>query len=494
MASASLLSLALCSLLLLQACSAQLDTSQIWGSRARHSLRKSQQQNECQIRRINAQEPDRRITSEAGTTEIWDENDDQFRCAGVAAIRHTIEQRGLLLPAYSNAPKLIYVDQGRGYHSAAIPGCPETYQSEQESQSQDPRQGSKDQHQKIRKIRQGDIIAIPAGVADWFYNDAQSPLVLVQIMDTSNFQNQLDQNFRKFFLAGNPQREIQGQRGQPASHLYQGSERRRGGGGSGSQEQRSGNIFQAFDEQFLAEAFNIDTDLARRIKNENDNRGIIVRVEEQLQFLSAEFSEEERESSSRGGRSGRWTANGIEETFCTARLKHNINDPSRADIYNPRAGRLTTINSFNLPILQYIQLSAQKGFLYRNAIMTPHWNMNAHSINYITRGSGQIQIVNENGESVFDGQVQEGQIITAPQNFAVIKRAGNDGLEWISFKTNDQAKINQIAGRASAIRAIPRDVIANAFAISREEAQRIKFNRQEIGIFSPGTRSRGRRD
>ncbi|CAI0558953.1 unnamed protein product [Linum tenue] len=473
--SASLLSLALCSLLLFQVCSAQFETGRVWGSS--RSQRKSQQQNECQFRRINAQEPDRRITSEAGITEIWDENDDQFRCAGVAAIRHTIEQRGA----------------GRGYHSAAIPGCPETYQSEQESESRDPRQGSRDQHQKIRKIRQGDIIAIPAGVADWFYNDGQSPLVLVQIMDTSNFANQLDQNFRKFFLAGNPQREIQGQRGQPSRHLYRGSEKGRGGGGG--QEQRSGNIFQAFDEQFLAEAFNIDTDLARRIKNENDNRGIIVRVEEQLEFLSPEFSEEERRQSSQGGgRTGRWSANGIEETFCTAKLRHNINDPSRADIFNPRAGRLTTVNSFNLPILRYIQLSAQKGFLYRNAIMTPHWNMNAHSINYITRGSGQIQIVNENGESVFDGQVQEGQIITAPQNFAVIKRAGSDGLEWISFKTNDNAKINQIAGRASTIRAIPQDVLANAFAISREEAQRIKFNRREIGIFSPETRSRGRRD
>ncbi|CAI0558955.1 unnamed protein product [Linum tenue] len=359
--SASLLSLALCSLLLFQVCSAQFETGRVWGSS--RSQRKSQQQNECQFRRINAQEPDRRITSEAGITEIWDENDDQFRCAGVAAIRHTIEQRGLLLPAYSNAPKLIYVDQGRGYHSAAIPGCPETYQSEQESESRDPRQGSRDQHQKIRKIRQGDIIAIPAGVADWFYNDGQSPLVLVQIMDTSNFANQLDQNFRKFFLAGNPQREIQGQR----------SEKGRGGGGG--QEQRSGNIFQAFDEQFLAEAFNIDTDLARRIKNENDNRGIIVRVEEQLEFLSPEFSEEERRQSSQGGgRTGRWSANGIEETFCTAKLRHNINDPSRADIFNPRAGRLTTVNSFNLPILRYIQLSAQKGFLYRviNPLLVNH--------------------------------------------------------------------------------------------------------------------------
>ncbi|CAN1279365.1 Legumin B [Linum perenne] len=488
----TLLSLALCSFLLFHACSAQIYTG---SGQQQGGRRQQQQQDECQIRRINAQEPDRRITSEAGTTDIWDENDDQFRCAGVAALRHTIEQRGLLLPAYSNAPKLIYVDQGRstfifsfwrGYHGAAIPGCPETYQSEEESGSQqDPRQGSRDQHQKVRKIRKGDVIAIPAGVADWFYNDAQSPLVLVQILDTSNVANQLDQNYRKFFLAGNPQRQIQGQRGQPSRHLYQTGEKHRGQEG-----QRSGNIFQAIDEQFLAQAFNIDTDLARRIKSENDNRGIIVRVEEELEFLTPEFSQQERES--RRGDDSRY--NGIEETYCTAKLKQNIDDPSRADIFNPRAGRLTTVNRFDLPILRHIQLSAQKGFLYRNAIMTPHWNINAHSIAYITRGSGQIQIVNENGESVFDGQVQEGQIITAPQNFAVIKRAGNEGLEWIAFKTNDVAKINQIAGRASTIRAIPQDVLANAFGISREEARRIKFNRREIGIFSPGNESHKRRD
>ncbi|KAL3611693.1 hypothetical protein D5086_002713, partial [Populus alba] len=52
------------------------------------------------------------------------------------------------------------------------------------------------------------------------------------------------------------------------------------------------------------------------------------------------------------------------ETFCTARLKHNINNPERADVFNPHAGRLTTVNSLNLLILRYLQLSAQRGVLY----------------------------------------------------------------------------------------------------------------------------------
>ncbi|CAI0558967.1 unnamed protein product, partial [Linum tenue] len=358
----------------------------------------------------------------------------------------------------------------------------ETFQSQEESQQQqDPRQGFRDQHQKIRKVREGDVIALPAGVADWFYNDAQTPLVLVQIMDTSNPANQLDNNFR--------QQQIQGQRGQFSGQGFQRgesqSQSRRGG--SGGQEQRSGNIFQGFDEQFLAEAFNVDTDLARRMKNENDNRGVIVRVEDRLQFLTPEFSEEERSEYQRGR-----PANGVEETFCSARLKQNINDPSRADVYNPRAGRITSVNSHNLPILRSLRLSAQKGHLYQNAIMAPHWNINAHSICYFTRGTGRVQIVDENGRSVFDGEVREGQILTAPHNFAVVKRAGGEGLEWVAFKTNDQAKISQLAGRVSSMRAFPEEVIANSFQVSREEARRLKFNRDEVTLFSPGSRSQYR--
>ncbi|CAN1180816.1 Legumin B [Linum perenne] len=486
MASKSVLSFSLCLVLVLfHSCSGM--------SRVAEKRQEGYSQNECQFRNLNAREPDRRITSEAGVTEVWDENDDQFQCAGVAILRHIIEERGLLLPAYTNAPKLVYVDQGRrGYHGAAIPGCAETYQSVEESGSrQDPRQGVRDQHQKIRPIREGDVIALPAGVADWFYNDAQTPLVLVQLLDTSNPANQLDQNFRKFFLAGNPQQQVQGQRGEVSER----GERQRSlsrRGSSRLQEGRSGNIFQGFDEQFLAESYNVDTDLARRMKNENDNRGIIVRVEERLQFLTPEFSEEEREYQGGRGSGGRYSVNGIDETFCSAKLKQNLNDPSRADVFNPRAGRVTSVNSHNLPILRALRLSVQKVHLYRNAIMAPHWNINSHSVCYFTRGNGRVQIVDEEGNSVFDGEVREGQVLTAPQNFAVIKKAGGEGLEFVAFKTNDQAKINQLAGRLSSMRAFPEEVIANSFQVSREDARRLKFNREEVTLFSPGSQSQYR--
>ncbi|XP_015583442.2 11S globulin seed storage protein Ana o 2.0101 [Ricinus communis] len=480
-----LLRLSLCFLVLLHGCVAQLT------SRPEKQQQQRWRRGECQLNRINAVEPSRRIQSEAGLTEIWDENDQQFQCVGVVAMRHTIQQRGLLLPQYVNGPKLIYVVQGRGIQGSVFPGCPETYQSPSESESESRGQGQsrRDQHQKVRQIRAGDIIALHAGVAQWIYNNGRSPLVLVQIIDTSNPANQLDQNHREFFLAGNPQREVQSQRGES------GRTRIRGQSTGTGQQERSRNIFSGIDEQMIAEAFNINVDLARKMRGENDNRGIIVSVEHDLEMLAPQRSQEEerqeREEEAQRqlerGREGSY--NGLEETFCTARMKHSINNPSQADIYNPRAGRVTNLNNHNFPILRYLQLSIQKAVLYKNAIMTPHWNINAHSIRYITRGSGRIQIVNENGDSVFDGQVREGQMFTVPQNFVVITKASNQGLEWVSFKTNDNARINQLAGRVSAIRSMPEEVVANAFQVSVEDARRLKENRQEVTVLSPGSRS-----
>ena len=163
--------------------------------------------------------------------------------------------------------------------------------------------------------------------------------------------------FQNFFLAGNPQRELQSQRSSYQRDEFEGQRGRQDEDESRRHQQdRNRNVFAGFDEQILAEAFNIDTRLARSMRNENDNRGIIVRAEHELQV------EEEREIEHRRGRGGRF--NGIEETFCTARLKHNINDPERADFFNPRAGRLTTVNSLNLPILRSVQLSVERGVLY----------------------------------------------------------------------------------------------------------------------------------
>ncbi|KAJ6736244.1 12S SEED STORAGE PROTEIN CRC [Salix viminalis] len=445
------------------------------GSSGLTADRSRNHQGQCQLDRLDALKPDNRVRSEAGLTESWDPNHDQFQCAGVAVVRRTIEPNGLLLPSYSNAPQLVYIVQGRGVAGTLMPGCPETFQ---ESQGQGSR-GLQDQHQKVHRFREGDVIALPAGVAQWCYNDGNERVITVAVLDVANNANQLDDmSPRNFYLAGNPQEDFQQEQGQSRQRREQRAGRQPFRGHD--QQQQCSNIFCGMETSLLAEAFNVDEQVARRLQNESDRRGNIVRVKGGLQIvMPPSLRQDEHEQEHRGEH-----RNGLEETMCTMRIRENIGDASRADVFTPEAGRISTLNSHKLPILRHIQLSAERGVLYNEAMMVPHWNLNAHSIIYGIRGQAHVQVVDHSGRTVFDGEMREGQVLTVPQNFAVVKRSDQQNFEWVSFKTNDNAMISPLAGRTSALRAMPAEVLANAFRISVEDARRIKFERQETTLIS----------
>ncbi|MCL7032352.1 hypothetical protein MKW94_030091 [Papaver nudicaule] len=482
MKSSSLVCLGFCFLFVLNGCLAQIEQqgggwqTQQQQQQARHY----QGQSECRIENLNAQEPNRRVESEAGVTEFWDQNNEQFECAGVAATRYIIQPRGLLLPSFANAPRLAYIVQGRGLTGALIPGCPETFQSIRQSQQfrgESQQQSSRDQHQKIRSIRQGDVLALPAGVSHWCYNEGETPLVAIVVHDTSSSANQLDRNLRRFQLAGSQQTQ---------TSSYQQRQQQQREQTRGQQDIPENNIFSGFNVETLAEAFGVSTETARKLQGQNDQRGNIVFVEGGLQVIKPRQGEEEEQQEQRY----RTTTNGLEETICSMRLKENIANPTRADIYSERGGRITTLNSQKLPILNYIQMSAERGVLHQNALLAPHWNLNAHSVIYVTRGSCRCQIVGNQGRQVFNGQLNQGQMLVVPQNFAVVKQAGNEGFEWVSFKTNDNAMTSPLVGKTSVFRAMPVHVLMNSYQISREEAQRLKNNRfEETMILTPGSRS-----
>jgi uncharacterized cupin superfamily protein len=90
------------------------------------------------------------------------------------------------------------ITAGRCLMGIVYPGCPESFQSfqqqfeqsrqETEAQGQRPR----DEHQKVQRVREGDVVALPAGVSHWFYNDGDVPAVAVTVSDISNNANQLE--------------------------------------------------------------------------------------------------------------------------------------------------------------------------------------------------------------------------------------------------------------------------------------------------------------
>ncbi|KAG8058603.1 hypothetical protein GUJ93_ZPchr0002g24502 [Zizania palustris] len=433
----------------------------------------------CRFDRLQAYQAMRNVRSEAGVTEYFDETSDQFRCAGVSVIRRVIDPQGLVVPRFSNTPGLAYMIQGKGYAGLSFPGCPATHQ--QQFQPFDQTQSSqgqnfRDEHQKIHQLRQGDITALPAGVAHWFYNSGDTPVVIIYVYDVNNNANQLEPRHKEFLLAGNSQ-------SQSERHMFMFEQ---------STVQHSGkNVFNGFNAELLSESLGISREAARRLQSQNDQRGEIIRVKRGLQLLKPSSSQQQQQEQEQGQYQqvqyrGQGQYNGLEENMCSVKARANIDNPNRADYYNPRAGRITHLNSQKLQILNLVQMSATRVNLYQNALISPFWNMNAHSVDYMIQGSARVQVVNNQGRTVFDGVLHQGQLLIIPQNYVVIKKAEHNGCQYISFKTSPNAMVSQVAGKNSVLRALPIDVIANAYRVSRDEAHRLKNNRgDEIGAFAP---------
>lgn len=67
---------------------------------------------QCRLQRLQASQPSQQIQSEGGVTELWDENEDQFQCAGVAPLRNTLQPNSLSLPNFHPGPRLVYIEKG----------------------------------------------------------------------------------------------------------------------------------------------------------------------------------------------------------------------------------------------------------------------------------------------------------------------------------------------------------------------------------------------
>lgn len=126
----------------------------------------------------------------------------------------------------------------------------------------------------------------------------------------------------------------------------------------------------------------------------------------------------------------------------------------------------------------------------QNAVMSPHWAVNGHCVVYVQTGDAQVQVVDHTGQQVMNDRVNQGEMFVVPQYFASTLRAGQNGFEWVVLRTSSQPMNSQLAGYTSVIRAMPVEVLTNAYQISPNEAQRLKMNRGgESLLLSPQRRS-----
>ncbi|KAL6864808.1 hypothetical protein ACP4OV_015959 [Aristida adscensionis] len=408
---------------------------------------------DCRFDAAAALEPLQKVESEGGWVEYYvayEERSEPLRCAGVFPIRVVIHPRGLVLPRYLNSHALAYIVQGRGILGYSFPGCTVT----QQPQSQN--------HHKIHQFRQGDVIAMPAGAQRWLYNDGDVPVVAVYVFDTSNSVNQLEPTLRKFLLAGSFN---EGQ------HHY------------------SESIFRGLDVEFLSEALGVSADLARKLHRQRDGRGEIVHVEHGLQLPRRPNSLQKQQQQLDQCPLTQDQGNGrLDDSVCSMELRHNVEDPDRADIYDPRVGMITRLSSQRFPVLNLIQMSAVRVHLHKDAMRSPFWDLNSHSVMYVTHGHARVQVVGDSGRRVFDGELRRGQLLIIPQNHVVAEKAGHQGFQYVSFKTSLDSMEGHIAGKDSVLSDLPLDVIASSYGISKEEAAELKNSRrQEVGVFAaPG--------
>ncbi|KAK6937777.1 Cupin 1 [Dillenia turbinata] len=420
---------------------------------------------QCRLRQLAATQPSQRIQHEGGVTELWDDNDDQFQCAGVSASRNILDPNSLSLPNFQPMPRLVYIEKGQGLISVIYPGCAETYHSQeagprgrQQVGQQTGQRSVRDLHQKVHRISQGDIIALPAGAAHWCFNDGDEELVAICVSDINHQNNQLDQKLRQFYLAGSLPRQSQSQ-SERESQLME----------------KFQNIFNTFDEQMLAEALNVPREVVRRMQNV-DERGLIVKVRQGMAMIRPDEEEEPFR-----------LPNGLEEEFCTMKIRQNLDNIKEADVYSRQAGRLVQVNLQKLPILRFMDMSAEKGNLYPNALYTPHWNAHGHTVVYMTQGEARVQVVSNNGQNVMDSRVKRGELFVIPQFFTSMLKAGNNGCQFVAMKTTSLPMKNPLAGYTSVFRAMPDQVIAESYQVSPSQAQDLKYNRLHQILFMPPT-------
>ena len=88
---------------------------------------------------------------------------------------------------------------GSGSTGLTFPRCPATFQQQfqpfdqaQFAQGQSQSQKFQDEHQRVHHFKQGDVVALPAGIIHWCYNDGDVPVVAVYVFDINNNANQLE--------------------------------------------------------------------------------------------------------------------------------------------------------------------------------------------------------------------------------------------------------------------------------------------------------------
>lgn len=121
------------------------------------------------------------------------------------------------------------------------------------------------------------------------------------------------------------------------------------------EEETFHNILKEFDTNLLAEAFNMPEEIVRQMQK--GGRGLSVIAQEKMRFIKPDEQEE-------WGKQEERYDNGLEQTSCSMKISTNIESRREADIYSRQAGKVNVVDKHKLPILKFLDMSAERGNLF----------------------------------------------------------------------------------------------------------------------------------
>eukprot|EP00252_Welwitschia_mirabilis_P009811 TRINITY_DN22688_c0_g1_i1.p1 TRINITY_DN22688_c0_g1~~TRINITY_DN22688_c0_g1_i1.p1 ORF type:complete len:369 (+),score=56.30 TRINITY_DN22688_c0_g1_i1:96-1202(+) len=280
--------------------------------------------------------------------------------------------------------------------------------------------------EEVIKIRAGDSVAVPFGVINWYFNNGSEDLEILFLGDTSKAHRA--GQFTDFPLAG-------------ASALFHG-----------------------FSKDFVSRAWDLSEAEVDRVLNSQGGTGI-VKLKEGVNPFNPAYSQEVTKEK-------------------TALAFNCLDAPLDVDIKN--GGRVVVLTGNNLPLLKDINLSADLVRIDAHSMCSPGYSSDsAYQVTYVLKGSGRVQVVGIDGESVLDTQVKPGLLFIVPRFHVVSKIAGDEGLQWFSIITTPNPVFTQLGGKTSAWKALSKETLMAAFDIDEETEKLFRSKRMQDAIFFP---------
>nr|GEW22482.1 11-S seed storage protein, plant [Tanacetum cinerariifolium] len=141
-------------------------------------------------------------------------------------------------------------------------------------------------------------------------------------------------------------------------------------------------------------------------------------------------------------------------------------DTTSADVVVKCDGIINSLTEKDFSVLVEMGLSARFAF-------------------YVAKGSGQIRVVGNEGKPIFDGEVEEGELMIVPRFSAASVIASEGGIELFVALTSSKPIFQQLAGNDSVWKALPNVVLRSALNISPELEELFKMKNENILAIIP---------